>query len=83
MDEKANEITNEGAKLRIWRRIAVRGVVFAVWAIGMLALALHGDQELSQRTYFYMLFAILVVWAVSTVRDAHRLLRTHAQKDER
>ena len=83
MDEKTNEITNEGAKLRIWRRIAVKSVVFAVWAIGMLALALHGDQELSQRTYFYMLFAILVVWAVSTVRDARRLLHMHSQKDGR
>ena len=83
MNMKTNEIANEGAKLRVWRRIAVKSVVFAVWAIGMLVLALHGDQELSQRTYFYMLFAILVVWAVSTVRDARRLLRTHAQKDER
>ncbi len=83
MDERANEIANEGSKLRIWRRIAVKGVIFAVWAIGMLALALHGDQELSQHTYFYMLFAILVVWAVSTLRDARRLLRAHAQKDGR
>jgi uncharacterized membrane protein len=83
MDKETDEITNKGMRHRIWRRIAVKGVVFAVWTIGMLTLALHGDQELSQHTYFYMLFAILVVWAVSTVRDARRLLRTHAQKDGR
>ena len=75
-----NERTNEGMKHRVWRRIAVKSVVLAVWAIGMLTLALQGDQELSQRTYFYMLFAILVVWAVSTVRDVRRLRRTHAEK---
>ena len=78
MDERTNEMTNEGAKHRIRRRIVVKSVVFAVWAIGMLALALQGDQELSQRTYYYMLFAILVVWAVSTLRDVRRLRRTHA-----
>ena len=83
MDERTNGITNEGAKLRIWRRIAVKGVVFVIWAIGMLTLALHGDQERSQHTDFYMLFAVLVVWVVSTVRNARRLLRTHAQKDRR
>ena len=74
MDERANE----GMKHRVWRRIAVKSVVLAVWAIGMRALALQGDQELPQRAYFCMLFAILVVWAVSTVRDARRL--RHAQK---
>ena len=83
MDKETDEITNKGMRHRIWRRIAVKSGIFAVWAIGMLALALQGDQELSQRTYFYMLFAVLVVWAVSTVRDVRRLLRTHAQKDGR
>ena len=33
-----NERTNEGMKHRVWRRIAVKSVIFAVWAIGMLAL---------------------------------------------
>ena len=83
MHERTNEKTNEGAKHHIWRRIAVKNVVLAVWAIRMLALALQGDQELSQRTYFYMLFAILVVWVVSTVRDVRRLLRMRTQKDGR
>ena len=83
MDERTNETANEGAKHRIWRRVVVKSVVFAVWAIGMLALALQGNQELSQHTYYYMLFAILVVWAVSTLRDARRLRRAHAQKDRR
>lgn len=80
MDERANETTNEGMKHRVWRRIAVKSVVFVIWAIGMLALALQGDQELPQRAYFYMLFAILVVWAISTVRDARRLRHAHAEK---
>lgn len=83
MGERTNEITNKGTKHRIWRRIAVKSVVFAVWAIGMLALALQGDQELSQRTYFCMLFAILIVWAVSTVRDGRRLRCLNAEKDKR
>jgi len=83
MDKETNEITNKGMRHRIWRRVVVKSVVFAVWAIGMLALALQGDQELSQSTYCYMLFAILVVWAVSTLRDARRLRRAHAQKDSR
>ena len=83
MDERTNEVANKGMRSRIWRRIVVKGVVFAVWAIGMLALALQGDQELPQRTYFYMLFATLVVWGVSTMRDARRLLRMRAQEDGR
>ena len=83
MIEKTNEITNKGMRHRIWRRIAVKGAVFAVWAAGMLALALQGGQELPQRTYLCMLFAILAVWAVSTVRDARRLRRTRAEKGGR
>ena len=83
MDKETNEITNKGMRHRIWRRVVVKSVVFAVWAIGMLALALQGDQELSQRTYFYMLFAIMVVWAVSTVRDTRRLRRVRTEKSDR
>ena len=83
MGERTNEITNEGAKHHVWQRIAIKSVVLAVWAIGMLALALQGNQELLQRTYLYMLFAILVVWVVSTVRDVRRLCRMHARKDGR
>ena len=83
MNEKTNGITNKGMRHRIWRRIAVKSGIFAVWAAGMLALALQGGQELPQRTYLCMLFAILAVWAVSTVRDARRLRRTRAEKGGR
>ena len=83
LDMRTSKIANQGAKHRIWRRIAVKSVVFAVWAIGMMALALQGGQELPLRTYFYMLFAILAVWAVLTVRGVRRLICMHAQKDGR
>ncbi len=71
MDKRADK----GMRQRIWRRIVVKGAIFAVWAIGMLALALQGDLELPQRTYLYMLFVILAVWVVSTIRDVRRLRR--------
>ena len=68
-----NEQSNKNAKLRIWRRIVVKSIVFAVWAVGALMIVLQGGQELPQNTYPYLLFVIVAVWAVSAVRDARRL----------
>lgn len=60
-------------KSRIWRRIVVKSAVLGLWAVGMLYVALQGNGELAQSTYFYMVFAIVAVWVVSTVRDVRRL----------
>ena len=61
-------------KSRIWRRIAVKTAVCALWAAGMLYVALREGQELAQSTYWWMLFAIVAVWIATTIRDV-RLLR--------
>lgn len=60
-------------KSRIWRRIVVKTVVLAVWAAGLLLVALRGSQELAQGAYWYMLLVVAAVWVASTVRDARRL----------
>ena len=60
-------------KGRIWRRIVVKSAVLALWAVGVLLVALKDGQELAQGTYWYMLFAIVAAWVVSTVRDMRRL----------
>ena len=60
-------------KKRIWRRIIVKSIVCALWAAGMLYVALRDGQELTQGAYWYMLFAIVAVWVVSTIRDVRRL----------
>ncbi len=60
-------------KGRIWRRIVVKTIVLALWAVGMLYVGLRGGQELAQNTYLYMAIAIVAVWVVSTVRDVRRL----------
>ena len=67
----SNSIQN--MKRRMWRRILVKSIVLAIWAVGMLAIILGGGQELAGSTYLYMLFAIIAVWIVSTIRDVHRL----------
>lgn len=61
-------------KSRIWRRIAVKTAVCALWAAGMLYVALYEGREVAQVTYWSMLFAIVAMWIVSMVRDV-RLLR--------
>ncbi len=63
----------QNMKSRIWRRIVVKSVVLGLWAAGMLYVALQGNGELAQSTYFYMVFAIVAVWVISTVRDVRRL----------
>lgn len=63
----------QNMKSRIWRRIIVKSAVLGLWAVGMLYVALQGYEELAQSTYFYMVFAIVAVWAISTVRDVRRL----------
>lgn len=63
----------QNMKSRIWRRIIVKSAVLGLWAVGMLYVALQGNEELAQSTYFYMVFAIVAVWAISTVRDVRRL----------
>lgn len=60
-------------KNNIWRRIIVKSIVLALWALGMLFVALRGDGELAESTYLYMVFAIVAVWIVSTIRDVSRL----------
>ena len=60
-------------KGRIWRRIVVKSIILGLWAVGMLYVALRDGQEFAQGTYWFMLFAIVAVWAVSTVRDVRRL----------
>lgn len=60
-------------KNNIWRRIIVKSIVLALWALGMLFVALRGDGELAESTYLYMVFAIVAVWIVSTIRDVRRL----------
>ena len=69
MNEKAVQMM----KNRIWRRIVVKTIVLGIWAVGMLAIVLRGGQELATSTYIYMLFAIVAVWIVSTIRDVRRL----------
>ena len=69
MNEKAIQMM----KNRIWRRIVVKTIVLGIWAVGMLAIVLRGDQELATSTYIYMLVAIVAAWIVSTIRDARRL----------
>ncbi len=68
-----NDKAVQAMKSRIWRRIVIKSIVFAWWAAGMLFVALREGQDLSQSTYVYMVFAIVAMWAVSTVRDARRL----------
>lgn len=63
----------QNMKSRIWRRIIVKSAVLGLWAVGMLYVALQGNEELAQSTYFYMVFAIVAVWVISTVRDVRRL----------
>lgn len=60
-------------KSRIWRRIVVKSIILGLWVVGLLAIAFRGGQELTEGTYLYMVFAIVAVWAVSTVRDVRRL----------
>ena len=74
-----NEQSNKNVRLRIWRRVVVKSIVFAVWAVGTLMIVLQGGQELPQNTYFYLLFVVMVVWAVSTVRDARRLRQVNGR----
>ena len=74
-----NEQSNKNAKLRIWRRIVVKSIVFAVWAAGTLILVLQRGLELPQNTYLSLLFVIMGVWAVSTVRDVRRLRHVGVQ----
>ena len=68
-----NEKAIRTIKGRIWRRIIVKSAVLALWAAGMLYVALKDGQELAQGAYWYMLFAIVVMWVISTVRDVRRL----------
>lgn len=69
MSEKAGR----RARALIWRRITVKSVVFAIWAMGMLGIVLYGNHELAQNTYAFMLLVIVIAWAISTVRDVRRL----------
>ena len=68
-----NDNAIQKMKSRIWRRIVVKSIIMALWAAGMLSVALQGNQELSQNTLLYTAFAIVVVWAISTLRDVRRL----------
>lgn len=68
-----NEKAVQSMKSRIVRRIVVKSIVFALWIAGLLAIFFQGSQELEESTYLYMVFAIVAVWIVSTVRDLRRL----------
>ncbi len=68
-----NDKALQKMKSRIWRRIIVKSIIFALWTAGMLFVALRDGQDLMQSTYLYMVIAIVAVWVVSTVRDARRL----------
>ena len=68
-----NDKAVQKVKRNLWRRIIVKSIVLALWALGMLYVALRGDGELAESTYLYMVFAIVAVWIVSTVRDVRRL----------
>ena len=68
-----NDNAVQKVKRNLWRRIIVKSIVLALWALGMLYVALRGDGELAESTYLYMFFAIIAVWIVSTVRDVRRL----------
>ena len=68
-----NDNAVQKVKRNLWRRIIVKSIVLALWALGMLYVALRGDGELAESTYLYMVFAIVAVWIVSTVRDVRRL----------
>ena len=60
-------------KNRYRRRILVRTVVLAVWAASLLAITFRGGLELPGGSYLYMVVAIAVIWAVTTLRDVRRL----------
>ena len=67
-------------KHRLHRRIAIKSLVFALWAAGMAYIAFQGSGELPDRTYLYMVFSVVAVWAVTTIRDIRRLRNKEAMR---
>lgn len=68
-----NDYGVDGMKRRIYRRIALRTAIFAVWIAGLLFVGLGDEGELAHGTYFYMAFAVLGVWIVYLIKDCHFL----------
>lgn len=66
----------EQLKKNLYRRIAVRTVVFAVWLAGLAAIVYQGlaaGTGLENNTYIYMMVALCAVWLVQLIRDIRRL----------
>ena len=73
----------EQFKQKIYRRIALRSVIFTLWIAGLIYFTLQGHAEetgLENSTYFYMAFVVFAVWAVQLYRDIKKLRNKDYQK---
>ena len=73
--------TVQDMKNQIWRRIIIKGVVFAIWIASIAIMALHGGEGLPQSTYCYMAFIVAALLVFSTVRDIRRLRNEDALRE--
>lgn len=60
-------------KRRIYRRIAVKTVLFGFWIISMIVVIIQGELASVNNMLVYITIALAAVWLVSTIRDIRRL----------